>query len=434
VECCQEQAYNFRGYEINSTILSLVGSLVFGFTVGSSVLTSPIIAKLGFRKTGLIGVVFAILALLLTTWSTSFYYWIFTYSVCFGVANNLLYNTGMQMCNKLFPTDFNTAATVIASFGVSLGTSIMTPMTVALTDTYGWRIRNYACCAILLFVAFPAVLLWTQPLEGEELDLAVGKKKSEDDEKDQMVENSEKSKMIHPADKMNLFTSVVFWAWLCGTTAWSLDFVIPLDFAIPFMEENGINRNVAGSVMASLGISELIARVICALTGEQKKISKPMLYIIFSLIGAAACFLPIYGKSTADASETTLSVGLMYTYAIIVGFCAGVLNCLIMACTVDIFGQKRTVEVWGYVNLMLGLGFVGGPPIGAWFTTNIAPDLVYVFYLAIAFFLACAIIMAPIPFKLPSMQPYYADEAELNEKNNNNNSNNNREESAMLTK
>ena len=61
-------------------------------------------------------------------------------------------------------------------------------------------------------------------------------------------------------------------------------------------------------------------------------------------------------------------------------------------------------------------------------------DLVYVFYLAIAFFLACAIIMAPIPMKLPSMQPYYADEAELDEKNNNNNNNNNREESAMLTK
>ena len=101
VECCQELPYNFRGYEVNNTILSLVGSLVFGFTVGSSVLTSPIIAKLGFRKTGLIGVVFAILALLLTTWSTSFYFWIATYSVCFGVANNLLYNTGMQMCNKV---------------------------------------------------------------------------------------------------------------------------------------------------------------------------------------------------------------------------------------------------------------------------------------------------------------------------------------------
>ena len=55
-----------------------------------------------------------------------------------------------------------------------------------------------------------------------------------------MVEKSEK--MIHPADKMNLWTSIVFWAWLLGTTAWSLDFVIPLDFAVPFMTENGISR------------------------------------------------------------------------------------------------------------------------------------------------------------------------------------------------
>ncbi|CAG5104343.1 Oidioi.mRNA.OKI2018_I69.chr1.g1207.t1.cds [Oikopleura dioica] len=435
VRCCQELPYNFRGYEVNDTLLSLVGSLVFGFTVGSSVVTSPIIAKLGFRKTGLIGVVFAIIALLLTTWSTSFYFWIFTYSISFGVANNLLYNTGMQMCNKLFPTDFNTAATVIASFGVSLGTTIMSPMTIALTDAYGWRIRNYACCAILLFVAFPAVLLWSQPLEGEELEKAVGNKKSEDEEKDQMVEKADKREMIHPADKMNLFSSIVFWAWLWGTTAWSLDFVIPLDFAVPFMTENGISRATAGAVMSSLGISELIARVICALTGEQKKISKAMIYILFSLLGAAACALPIMGKSQMVEGEP-LSVSLMYTYAIIVGFCAGVLNCLIMACTVDIFGQKRTVEVWGYVNLMLGVGFVGGPPIGAWFTTSVAPDLVYVFYLAIAFFLACAIIMAPIPLKLPSMQPYYADEAELKENNNNNNynSNNNREESALLRK
>ena len=110
VECCQELPYNFRGYEVNDTLLSLVGSLVFGFTVGSSVVTSPIIAKLGFRKTGLIGVVFAIIALLLTTWSTSFYFWIFTYSISFGVANNLLYNTGMQMCNKVglkFPPAIN---------------------------------------------------------------------------------------------------------------------------------------------------------------------------------------------------------------------------------------------------------------------------------------------------------------------------------------
>jgi MFS family permease len=68
-----------------------------------------------------------------------------------------------------------------------------------------------------------------------------------------------------------------------------------------------------------------------------------------------------------------------------------------MACTVEIFGQSRTVEVWNYVSIMLGVGFVGGPPIGAWFTKSVFPSLVYVFYLAILFFALCAIVMLPIP-------------------------------------
>ena len=39
--------------------------------------------------------------------------------------------------------------------------------------------------------------------------------------------------------------------------------------------------------------------------------------------------------------------------------------------SVEIFGQKRTVQVWNYVSIMLGVGFVGGPPIGQWFTTQV---------------------------------------------------------------
>ena len=160
----------------------------------------------------------------------------------------------------------------------------------------------------------------------------------------------------------------------------------------------------------------------------------------------------------------------MFVYAIVVGFCAGVLNCLIMACTVDIFGQKRTVEVWNYVNLMLGIGFVGGPPIGAWFTSTVVSkcaflntrtilnqfwnknifiyyalnlnsvpkfnisdgQLVYVFYLAIAFFVLCSLTMAPIPFLMGKLQPRPATDAELSELNNNNNNNNNNREDAEL--
>ena len=42
-----------------------------------------------------------------------------------------------------------------------------------------------------------------------------------------------------------------------------------------------------------------------------------------------------------------------------------------MSPSVDVFGQKRTISVWNYVSIMLGVGFVGGPPIGSFFVENV---------------------------------------------------------------
>ena len=69
--------------------------------------------------------------------------------------------------------------------------------------------------------------------------------------------------------------------------------MIPLDFAIQFMTQNGISRDQAGTVMSAFGITELISRIVCAVTGEQKVISKAMIYILSSLIGAAGFLVPI---------------------------------------------------------------------------------------------------------------------------------------------
>ena len=78
--------WNKIGYEdVSDVVLSLVGSLVFGFTVGASFLSSPIIAKLGYQKTGMIGVTTGIISLCLTAWSPSFWWWFLTYSVMFGL-------------------------------------------------------------------------------------------------------------------------------------------------------------------------------------------------------------------------------------------------------------------------------------------------------------------------------------------------------------
>ena len=47
----------------------------------------------------------------------------------------------MIFLQKIFRTDYNTAATVIGSFGISLGTVVMTPVSVYVTDNFGFRNR-----------------------------------------------------------------------------------------------------------------------------------------------------------------------------------------------------------------------------------------------------------------------------------------------------
>ena len=73
--------------------------------------------------------------------------------------------------------------------------------------------------------------------------------------------------------------------------------MIPLDFAVQFMTEDGnMSRDMAGNVMAALGFAELASRIVCALTGEQKYVSKATIYIATSVVGALSCFLPILAK------------------------------------------------------------------------------------------------------------------------------------------
>ena len=66
--------------------------------------------------------------------------------------------------------------------------------------------------------------------------------------------------------------------------------------------KGGIPRGSAASVMSAFGISELVSRVTCALTGEQKIISKPMIYILSSLVGAVGFLIPIVANNSEPMS------------------------------------------------------------------------------------------------------------------------------------
>ena len=68
-----------------------------------------------------------------------------------------------------------------------------------------------------LCISLPAVLLWGQPHE---------EAKKNEGEEDEFVEkndnNNNNNDKTEEVDSYNMFTDVCFWAWLFGTTFWSL--------------------------------------------------------------------------------------------------------------------------------------------------------------------------------------------------------------------
>ena len=70
-----------------------------------------------------------------------------------------------------------------------------------------------------LCISLPAVLLWGQPHE-EKKDKA----EENENEKTEFVQNKNENNNnnAEQADSYNMCLDICFWAWLFGTTAWSL--------------------------------------------------------------------------------------------------------------------------------------------------------------------------------------------------------------------
>lgn len=141
----------------------------------------------------------------------------------------------------IFRTDYNTAATVIGSFGISLGTVVMTPVSVYVTDNFGFRNRFRVAGKahlhagtilqdpdLIIFSALmqaamtlPAVLLWGQPFEPEK-EKGEANKEEKPTEETELVAQNKTEEEKEPEDDFNLCTDISFWCWLFGTTFWSL--------------------------------------------------------------------------------------------------------------------------------------------------------------------------------------------------------------------
>ncbi|XP_039252271.2 monocarboxylate transporter 5-like [Styela clava] len=404
--------------EFNATKLETgwIGSLAFSFTVGTCPLSTPLITVYGGRKVALFGVISGAGSILVTSFIPIVYLMFLTYSAMFGISANFIYNSAMSLTGQYFQTKHQALATCLASAGISFGTLLMNPFSEYLVGLIGWRHTFRILSGMILLVGLICAASF-RPVKTMEQKLVTKLKHTKVEERTQMLEkalsshrelnkqyvteslqNCNESRISLAAQEIkknvldtkmydcSFCTNPTFILWMLGTLFWSLSFLFPLIFLIDYMSTLGIETSRGTWVMTAYGISEFVGRIICASAAGKLPFGLAYVYAGSSgLMGIATLLAP--------QGET---IEIMFVYGVVIGINSGILNSLMYAATMQIFGNERGRHVWGYINVMLALGMVVGP-VTAGGIYDVTNSYTAAFYLGGGMFVVSAITNLILP-------------------------------------
>ena len=397
--------------EFNTTSLvsSWIGSLAFGFTVGTCPVSTALYALYGPKKILIWGVFQALISLYASSFANSAYLLFFTYSFGYGVACNFLYNTYMNLIGDFLEGNHLAFGSVFASFGVSVGVLAMNPLASWVAMRVGWRnvwrifgaivfVTNLTCALMLPDIKMSSKVEVEAEVEREGGKQSSVEKPSIESDNAQVKENKLSDNHLKPIvdsndastsesrqlDKENsskatvasrvtiamrkikstifprkaidtrMFSNPTFWLWMLATLSWSVAFLFPLIFLVEYQQvELGVDKSDTAWPLTVYGVSELIGRIVTALVADKLPFSMAYAYSFCSLIGCVMAAVTPLGKNLAT----------VYVYSCVVGLVIGLLNSLIFAATTQFFGSYVGFYAWSYVNVMLAVGMVTGPVV-----------------------------------------------------------------------
>lgn len=307
---------------------------------------------------------------------------VFLYSVVFGICNNFVYNGSISMTGKhLSGSDVLASATVILSLGVPLSGFLGNPFSQYLIDVFGdetavkLRFMVFGAACMFSMVIF---YLTTADPENEN-NITCNQENSDsqlDSEKTSMMETKTNFVKLHdstgtssidhstdePVNKqtqsnlnLELLAQPQVLIWIFATALWGMLFTIPNTLGTDYMVDNfGLAKTEAASVLSSQGFVELVTRLLMVLIGKKlpKKVGS------YALIYSICCFLVGVNSVWVSFQDSKFAA---WSYFLLLQPPVAIMNCLIYAATENIFGSASVESVWPFTNLLLAVGFTAGP-------------------------------------------------------------------------
>lgn len=237
----------------------------------------------------------------------------------------------------------------IASTGIGGGGFLLAPLVGYLIGSFGWRTTYLVLGALIWILVIPATLLVmkTKPSDMELLPFG--------------AEAAEKAcDKEHPAHGTAAppkpLASLSFW--LISFTYFASGFAIVgiLQNQAPYLEDIGVSLGMAATVIGSFGLMSAIGKIIFGLLCDR---------ISAKYASAIGITLQTIGLIILMRISPSTGVGMLWLYAIVLGFGSGSWLPTMSVLVSSNFGLTSYGAVFGMVNLVHYVGTAIGPLMAA---------------------------------------------------------------------
>lgn len=183
-----------------------------------------------------------------------------------------------------------------------------------------------------------------------------------------------------------LFSDSVFVLFAVSTLVTGIGFVVPYVFLPNRGLRLGFDNNQSSWLMAVVGISNTIGRVVFGFIAGIKHVNPVMLYSTMLVVcGICSVF-----------SSLMRTFPLQMCYA----FCFGFFSCVYMSLkpvvVVDLLGREKFCIAFGFVVLFQGIGAMIGPPLAGWLF-DVSNSYDNSFYMTGVCLIVSGLMLFPIP-------------------------------------
>ncbi len=329
-----EQALGWSRADLNGA-LSL-GLLVGGFCAYP---VGRLIDRQGGRLLMSLGSLLA--ALLFVAWSQVEQLWAFYLIwIGLGIAKSLtLYDPVFAVVTRLFPQNFRRRITIITLLG-GLASTVFVPLTALFIAWLGWRDALLALAACNLLFCLPVHALWLRDRAALPALAAAAPLP---------LQQSAAS----PGPMQRALRHPVFWGLLVSFTAYSLLMPTLTFHFIPLFAERGLSQVLAVGVVAVIGPSQVLGRIVLlALPGMSAANSGRLIVLLFPL-----ALVPLM-LDTGDA-------WLLFAFAAIYGLANGCMTIVRGTAVPDLMWREGYGAINGAIALPCSIAAALGPAAAA---------------------------------------------------------------------